>query len=119
MPRFTAIPAIAYEGLTGNQGTLLTTIKENLELTTGTRGEADSGSRAVTWDQITLSYLGEQELRQVTARGAGVTIAGADVPTLADYGALLNDVQRLANDLAYTRQTVDILIQQLNPARGS
>lgn len=113
MPRYTAVPAIAYEGLTGNQGTLLTTIKENIELLTGTRNEADSASRAVTWDQITIDFLGEQELRQVTATGAGVRIGGANVPTLADHGKLVNDLQVLANDLFHQRIAFNALLQQL------
>ena len=48
MARFTAIPAVPQGGITDWQSVLITTVKENVELLTGLRGEADLASKAIT-----------------------------------------------------------------------
>lgn len=113
MARFTAIPAVPQGGLTDWQSVLISAVKENVELLTGTRGEADLASKAVVRGQVTLQTMGDQDMRQVSAKGAGFTISGQEVAGLEDYGKLLTDVQTLANDLAYTRAVLNALIQQI------
>lgn len=113
MARFTAIPAVPQGGLTDWQSVLISAVKENVELLTGTRGEVDLASRAVTQGQVTLLQMPDQDMRQVTAKGAGFTISGQEVVSLEDYGKLLTDVQTLANDLAYTRAVLNALIKQV------
>ena len=113
MARFTAIPAVPQGGITDWQSVLISSVKENVELLTGLRGEADLASRAVTKGQITLQEMPAQNLRQVSAKGTGFTISSQEVAGLDDYGLLITDVQTLANDLAYTRNVLNALIRQL------
>lgn len=112
-PRFTAIPALPQTGVAEWELRLLTAIKENVELLTATRGEADRASAALLRSSLTVSRPPEQRMTQVSAQGSGVVINNQSLPLLSDYGALLGDVQRLANDVAALRATVDTLIQQL------
>jgi hypothetical protein len=113
MARFTAIPAVPQGGITDWQSVLISSVKENVELLTGLRGEADLASRAVTKGQITLQEMPAQNMRQVSAKGTGFTISSQEVAGLDDYGLLITDVQTLANDLAYTRNVLNALIRQL------
>lgn len=113
MARFTSIPAIPQGGMTDWQTILISAVKENVELLTGIRGELDGNSRAVTKGDVTLLELPLQDMKQVSAKGAGFTISGQEVAGLDDYGKLINDVQTLANDLAYTRRALNLLIRQL------
>ena len=118
--RFTGIPAVPLDGLTDWQSVLIGSMKENVELLTGLRGEADVISKAVTQGQVTLAQLGEQNMRQVTAQGTGFEVTsqgtlnpGTNVPNLEDVIKLVNDVQVLANDLALTRAVINVLLKQL------
>ena len=118
--RFTGIPAVPLDGLTDWQSVLIGSMKENVELLTGLRGEADVISKAVTQGQVTLAQLGEQNMRQVTAQGTGFEVTsqgtlnpGTNVPNLEDVIKLVNDVQVLANDLAQTRAVINVLLKQL------
>lgn len=113
MARFTAIPAVPTGGITDWQSVLITSVKENVELLTGLRGEADLASKAITKGQITLLEMPDQNMKQVSAKGTGFTISGQEVAGLDDVGLLITDVQTLANDLAYTRAVVNALINQL------
>lgn len=113
MARFTAIPAVPQGGITDWQSVLISSVKENVELLTGLRGEADLASRAVTKGQITLLEMPSQNMRQVSAKGTGFTISSQEVAGLDDVGLLITDVQTLANDLAYTRNVLNALIRQL------
>ena len=113
MARFTAIPAVPQGGITDWQSVLISSVKENVELLTGLRGEVDLASKAVTKGQITLEQMSDQNMKQISAKGSGFTISGQEVAGLDDYGLLLTDVQTLANDLAYTRAVLNALIQQL------
>lgn len=113
-PRFTGIPAIAPEGLTEAQYLLLNSLKENVELLTGSRGEiGGTPSRAVAKGDITIDNIGEQKLAQVTAEGKGFTINGQQVASLTEFAKLIADVQVLANDLVRTRKAMIDLIKQL------
>lgn len=113
MARFTGIPSLPQSNIDAWQMSVLGSIKENVELLTGTRGEADGASRALLKGQVTVSQPASPQFTALSARGVGLTISGAQVPSLADYVSLLRDVQLIANDVARLRATVDTLIQQL------
>lgn len=113
MARFVGIPEIPEQGLDETQFQLLDAMKQNLELVTGTRGETDSASAAVTKGSLTVPSPPAQQMTRISATGAGVTISNVSIPTLTDYGALLQDVQTLATDVANLRATVAILVRQL------
>lgn len=111
--RYVAIPAVPLVGVEEWQSRLLGALKENVELLTNTRGEPDSASAAVNLSRLTVDVPAPQTMRQVSARGSGITMNGANVPLLEDYTQSLADTQRLANDVAALRATVEILIRQL------
>lgn len=111
--RYTAIPAVPVVGVDEWQSRILNALKENVELLTGTRGEPDLASAAVNLSRLSVDVPPAQTMAQVSARGSGVTIGGANVPVLDDYNQLVVDVQKLANDVAALRATVETLIIQL------
>ena len=123
--RFTAIPAVPQAGLNPAEYATITSLKDNVELLIGARGEIGSSSRAVTRGQVTVSEAPTQSMRQVTAEGAGFSIPVTsssingqatgylNVPSIDDYVKLLSNVQQLANDVAAVRNTLNVLIQQL------
>jgi hypothetical protein len=113
MARFTAIPNIPQSGVDYWQVQTLTAMKENIELLAGTGTELDRASRAITRGEVSVSPPPAQRMVQVTATGAGFTISNVQVPSLSDYGELVNNVQQLANDVAALRSTVDNLILKL------
>ena len=86
MARFTAIPAVPQGGITDWQSVLISSVKENVELLTGLRGETDLASKAVTRGQITLLEQPDQNMKQISAKGSGFTISGQEVAGLDDYG---------------------------------
>ena len=55
MARFTAIPAVPQGGITDWQSVLISSVKENVELLTGLRGESDLISQEVAG----LDYYGK------------------------------------------------------------
>jgi hypothetical protein len=111
--RYVAVPAVPLVGVEEWQTRVLNALKENVELLTNTRGEPDSASAAVNLARLSVEPPQAQAMVRVSARGSGVTINGTNVPILEDYTLALADLQRLANDLAALRATVDILIRQL------
>lgn len=130
--RFTGIPAVPQTGVDEWNARMLSAIKENVELLTGTRGEGDNASRALTKSNFSVNAPPAQQMTNVSASGAGaalissfeltgppggpftVNVTGrANVPVLEDYNNLVVDVQALANDVAALRATVEILITQL------
>jgi hypothetical protein len=112
-PRYTAVPAVPLVGIEEWQSQLLNAMKENIELLTGTRGEPDLASVAINRARLTVAVPPAQSMVQVSAQGSGVTISGANIPILEDYVQLITDVQKLANDVANLRATVEVLITQL------
>jgi len=112
-PRYAAVPAVPLAGVEEWQSQLLNALKENVELLTGTRGEPDLASLAINRARLSVNVPPAQEMVQVGAQGAGVTLGGVNVPILEDYNQLIVDVQRLANDVASLRATVEVLIVQL------
>lgn len=113
MARFTGIPSLPPAGLDPAQARLLSAIKENVELLTGTRGEQDRASRALTRGQVNIRNLPEAQFRNLTARGDGIALSGAEMPTLQDYTRALQDIQRLSQDVDTLREYVQTLITQL------
>lgn len=113
MARFTGIPSLPQQGVEEWQYRVLSSMKQNIELLVGTRGEADASSRALTKSTITITKVPEPSIRAVSAVGSGFTVSGAQVPSLADYQALVRDVQLLVDDVAQLRSTVNTLISQL------
>lgn len=110
--RFTAIPAVP-TGLNDWQNQLLNNLKENVELLCGIRGEADRASQAVLRSDVRLAEIAPQRMVRVTAEGKGYTISGQQVADLDDVGKLIVNVQELANDVAYLRSVVQVLVSQL------
>lgn len=112
-PRFSAMPQVPHEGLGPLQYELLNTLRENVELLTGGRGEVGVANRAITSGQVTVEPAPTLRSSRVTATGAGVSIEGTATPTLEDYAQLIADVQGVMNDVATLRNTLNALIQQL------
>jgi hypothetical protein len=112
-PQFTAIPNIPQQGLTDWQFSTLNAMKQNLELLIGARGNSATSAAAITRGSITVVDAPAQTMQRVTAEGSGFTISGVTVPSLEDYGKLVNNVQQLANDVATLRNTVNALTSQL------
>lgn len=112
-PGFVAVPTIPQVGIDPWQYYFLNSIKENIELLTGQRGDLGAGSRAVAKSQISVNAAPEQKMTRITAEGAGISVSGAQVPSLDDYAKLLSNVQELANDVAALRGTLNLLISQI------
>lgn len=113
MPRFTSIPSVPTANVSEWQGQIFNALKENVELLTGTRGEKDMASRALTMDLVKVKLVENPSFSRVSATGDGYTISGVNVAALADYAKLISDVQLLANDVYILRATVNALINQL------
>ena len=110
--RFTAIPAVP-TGLNDWNTQLSNTMKENVELLCGTRGEADLASQAIVRSDIAVEQARALNMQRVTAEGKGYTISGQQVADLDDFAKLVVNVQELANDVAYLRSVLNGLIAQL------
>lgn len=127
MSRFTAIPQIPASGLLDWQVVMFHTIKENVELLTGQRGELDRASQAITRGTVNMSQLAAQRLQTVkpstmngvTAQGQGFTIDGQNVASLADYVKLIEDVQRLGNDHRQLMSEVSTLMLDVKSTRDA
>lgn len=113
MARFVATPEVG-TGLPEWALTMLSALKENVELLTDTRGEADAASKAIVQGDVTVDQLGDQAMGTVTyVVPDGYTILGSDVADLAAFRALRDDVQVLANDLYVTRLVLNKLIESM------
>ena len=113
MDRFTGIPAIPQTGVDYAMGQILDALKQNVELLTGSRGEADLASRAVTRGALSVSSSLNPTFRSLTATGAGFVVGGVSVPPATDHLALIRDVERLAADVAVLGTVLTTLIRQL------
>ena len=116
--RFAGIPNIPTDGLADWQAQIFSAIKENVELLIGIRGEADLASAAIIRGNITVSSLSTQDMRQNSSVGrtwSGISglPAGESVADGEDFIALRADLQTLANDVAVTRETINVLLGQL------
>ena len=112
MPTFAALREIPTTGLNEWESSLLSSMKENIEILTGARV---SGAKAVMTDVLASRIKAVDNLtsKQITSTGAGFIISGSSVPSLADYNLLRQDVQTLINDVARVQNLLNNLIQAL------
>jgi len=115
MPRFVAIPELPVSGLLDFQALLFGAVKENVELLSGTRGEADLSSRAIVRGDIQgeVEQLGTQNLVRINTSNSTTPTSFPTSAPLDGFIDLRNDVQTLADDLFRTRETLDLLIARL------
>jgi len=116
--KFTGIPAIPTEGLADWQAQIFSAIKENVELLIGIRGEVDLASAAIIKGNIRVSSMETQDMRQVKVIGrtwSGISglPSGESVADGGDFIVMRSDLQSLANDVAVTRETINVLLEQL------
>ena len=111
MPPFSPIQPLGSAPLPAGQREVIGPLIENIELLTGQRGNVSE--RAILIGQITINLLKPPVIRQASAVGAGYRIAGEDVVALSDYRQLLGDITVLADEIAYTRYALNVLIKQL------
>ena len=97
--RFTGIPAIPTTDMADWEAQVFHSIKENVELLCGSRGEGDEASKAILKGNISVSSMEQQDMRVVSG--------------IVDLADLVAAVQTLANDLAEQRDTLNTLIEQL------
>jgi hypothetical protein len=95
------------------QAILFSAIKENVELLTGTRGEADFASMAIVRGDISVNQVGNQLMGSVNTSHNTTPASLATAAPLNAFIDLRNDVQLLANDLFRTRQSLDLLIRNM------
>ena len=95
------------------QAVLFSAMKENIELLTGTRGEADLASMAIVRGDITVEQVGDQEMGTINTSHNLTPTAFNECAPLDAFTDLRDDVQLLANDLYYTRQALDLLIRNV------
>lgn len=112
-PRFSSIQEIPLEGVDFHLFEVLTSMKQNIELLTGQRNEADIVSKAVTAASVTIPDAGTPTFSGVTATGVSFTVNNVRVPSYDDYTKLLTDVQKLGNDVAELRSLLNTLLVQL------
>ena len=108
---YAALPAVPQVGIPEWQFQFLNNVKQNVEILTRQRG--DTGYQAIVSGQIGIQPMGDLNLRQVTATGAGFTISGVNVASAEDYAKLIVDVQTLVGDVAYIKDVLNALINQL------
>lgn len=108
---YAALPAVPQVGIPEWQFQFLNNVKQNVEILTGQRG--NTGFQAIVSGQVGIQPMGDLNLRQVTATGAGFTISGVNVASAEDYAKLVVDVQTLIGDVAYIKDVLNALITQL------
>lgn len=108
---YAPLPAVPQVGIPEWQFQFLNGVKQNVEILTGQRG--NTGYQAIVAGQIGIQPMGDLNLRQVTATGAGFTISGVNVASAEDYAKLVVDVQTLIGDVAYIKDVLNALINQL------
>lgn len=112
MARFSGIPSAALEGVEPQLARVLAALKENVELLTNQRGEADRASVALLSGNITTAQAANV-FNGLTAKAVGTKVNNVVVPIMSDYVKALQDIQTLAYDVAVLRDTVNTLIAQL------
>jgi hypothetical protein len=108
---YAPLPAVPQVGIPEWQFQFLNGVKQNVEILTGQRGS--SGYEALIAGQVGVQPVGDLNMRQVTATGAGFTISGQNVASLDDHAKLIVDVQTLIGDVAYIKDVLNTLISQL------
>lgn len=112
-PKFTGIREVPLEGVNFALYESVVSMKQNLELLVGQRGETDNASRAITPAYITVTDVGPQRSVNLTAEGAGFTLQNARVPSYDDYIKALTDIRNIATDVAEIRTVLNTLLAQL------
>jgi len=114
MTRFVAVPQVPTTGVPEIQANLFSALKENVELLTATRGEADIISRALFRGDVKVKQVGSQvmgSVQNISPEGyTGTHVDANQIASLAAFRALKVDVQALADDLFFTRRALDLLI---------
>lgn len=113
MARFTAIPDVPTNVAAQWESQMLDALKQNVELLCGIRGETDRISQALLRGTVNVRNVPPSDFGRLTAEGKGFTVSGVEVASLDDFGKLINDVQRLANDVARLQLFLNTLIGQL------
>lgn len=113
--RHVAVPEIPSTELDW-EGVLLSVMKENIELLTGTRGESDLASMAIVRGDITLNPIGLQGMIAINTSHNTLPVALNKAAPLDAFLDLRNDTQQLAKDLYETRLALDLLIQNITGA---
>ncbi len=113
MSRFVAIPEIPQSGLKDWESSILSALKEDVELLIGSRGEGDFESLSVTRGDIRAVPISKVALLGISARGDGFNISGQDVAGLADYRLLITNFYQIAQDVQGLRNTVNFLLQNM------
>ncbi len=108
---YAPLPSVPQVGIPEWQFQFLNGVKQNIEILTGQRG--DTGFQSLIAGQVGVRPMGDLNLKQVTATGAGFTISGVQVASLDDYAKLIVDVQTLIGDVAYIKDVLNTLITQL------
>jgi hypothetical protein len=108
---YAPLPAVPQVGIPEWQFQFLNGVKQNIEILTGQRG--DTGFQSLIARQVGIRTIGDLNLKQVTAQGAGFTISGVQVAGLDDYSKLIVDVQTLIGDVALIKDVLNTLITQL------
>ncbi len=112
MARFSGIPSTSLEAVEPQLARVLAALKENVELLTNQRGEADRASVALLSGNITTAQAANV-FNGLTAKAVGTRVNSVVVPIMSDYVKALQDIQTLAYDVAVLRDTVNTLIAQL------
>jgi len=108
---YAPLPSVPQVGIPEWQFQFLNGVKQNIEILTGQRG--DTGFQSLIAGPVGVRPMGDLNLKQVTATGAGFTISGVQVASLDDYAKLIVDVQTLIGDVAYIKDVLNTLIAQL------
>tara|TARA_B110000977_G_scaffold35702_1_gene47728 strand:+ start:4193 stop:4528 length:336 start_codon:yes stop_codon:yes gene_type:complete len=106
MPKFQGIPSIPPEKVEQWQYDVMSALKENVEIMLGQRGPG----RVITNDTLGVEPADRQTMKQLSARGNYYIISGVQVPAIADYINLLNDVQQLAIDVNNIQSALNALL---------
>jgi len=115
IPQYPAIPSPPQAGLQPWQYAFYNSIKESIEMLTGSRTGTDNSNQSIKIGQVTVATPASQNMTRVTADGSAISLKDekTSVPTAEDYAKLVGNVQTLANDVASLRSTVEVLIKQL------
>lgn len=87
-------------------------VKYNLEILMGQR-QGEQNSAAVLRSDVQLGQLDESKIKALKTGQQGVSISGSQVPTLAEYQELQQDVESLREELSMQRVYLNSLIRNL------
>lgn len=111
MTSFVSIPPLSPEQLTSPQMATIEAMRQNLELLIGDSAKGENS--AVTRNTITVEPDYTRQLEAMSASGYGYKIQNVEVAALADVRSLIQDVQRLSNDVQVLYNLLNSLIVQI------